>query len=218
MFHKKKEIYKAYERSNSDREMGKILGIDKQGARYWRRKYSLPIKGVVSNRKITSEKFMEKYSGDSTYKENAVAFGVSKSTIWYWRRKLGISPIHTISGFKLSTEQENKRLNLYKEGLTDSQIAKEVGRSPTTICIWRSRRGLSTRWLRPHEDDYLQFYYEHRDMSFVEIAEHFGHREKYVREQIGLAMMTECRENPDCPWKPLLPEGKNLAMEKRKKS
>ena len=42
----------------------------------------------------------------------------------------------------LSREEEEKRFELYRQGLNDKEIAKELGLSPEAFRDWRVRRGL----------------------------------------------------------------------------
>lgn len=42
----------------------------------------------------------------------------------------------------LPVEEEKLRMTLYKQGLSDGQIAKKLGVTAKTICDWRKRRGL----------------------------------------------------------------------------
>lgn len=43
---------------------------------------------------------------------------------------------------KLSPEENRRRYNLWKQGYTDCQIAKELGIHPTSVMRWREERGL----------------------------------------------------------------------------
>lgn len=41
---------------------------------------------------------------------------------------------------------EQKALELHKQGLYDAEIAKAVGASKTSVCYWRKRRGLESNF------------------------------------------------------------------------
>lgn len=57
--------------------------------------------------------------------------------------------VHVMSNHKLAPEEEEKRMRLYQQGLSDREIAKAVGKSYLTIQKWRHRRKLPPN-IKPH--------------------------------------------------------------------
>lgn len=84
---------------------------------------------------------------------------VVKNVIQRWRTRRGLSP-NAPKGFQkgnkcgclgiLSEVKENKRRDLLKRGLNDTQIARIVGVENSTISQWRRSRGLPSnrKWTR----------------------------------------------------------------------
>lgn len=84
---------------------------------------------------------------------------VEKNVIQRWRTRRGLPP-NAPKGFqkgnkygcmsRLSEIKENKRRDLLKRGLNDSQIARIVGVENSTISQWRRSRGLPSnrKWTR----------------------------------------------------------------------
>jgi transposase len=48
-------------------------------------------------------------------------------------------------GERVSDEEEQARMKLYKQGLSDDEIARRVGVKRTTIISWRYLRGLAKK-------------------------------------------------------------------------
>ncbi len=66
---------------------------------------------------------------------------VNPHAVLGWRRARGLPPNRKRLS-PLPKEQEELRLDLYKQGLNDAEIAKITGRSQPAICYWRRFRGL----------------------------------------------------------------------------
>jgi hypothetical protein len=201
-----------YKEGLIDRKIGEKVERTESAIASWRKVRGLP---PNKRRKVTKEKFLESYRNGKSDRGIGVVLGIHLTTVGDRRREYGLVPKgHTPT--QVSQLEKEQRQRMYDSGMPDARIAKELGRTVCVINSWRHKEGLSLNPARPSKEECLRFYYEHRDMSWREIAIHFG--VEWIRTQVGLAMMDECRENPDCPWKSLLPEGKKLAMEKRKKS
>lgn len=61
-------------------------------------------------------------------------------------------------GHKLPEEEHQRRLALWRQGMTDPEIAKELGVSLSTITNWRNRSGLKRVNIRKRkrDDKYFQ--------------------------------------------------------------
>lgn len=71
----------------------------------------------------------------------AAAVGVSPETISVWRRKRGLAS-NPRQYERYTTFDTVKAMELYKEGLYDTEISKIVGCSAQTIHNWRQDKGL----------------------------------------------------------------------------
>ena len=71
----------------------------------------------------------------------AEALGTSSSAILGWRRARGLPPNDQKSN-KLTKEEQNARLKLYYQGMTDRAMAEELGDTVASICSWRRRMKL----------------------------------------------------------------------------
>lgn len=97
-----------------------------------------------------------------------------------WREKNKLP-----SNFQKRREFDEKRaLQLYKKGMTDVEIAKEIGRSATTVYNWRNRAGLdgnrmTTRLVKEMQTLREELYRE--GASDQEIAEKTGTKIGTVR-------------------------------------
>lgn len=85
----------------------------------------------------------------------AQILGLTKAGVVTWREASGL-PINKrdMTQPRLAEADEDRRLVLYRRGLSDVAIAKEIGSTPNTISRWRYRRGLTVNekgaeWDRP---------------------------------------------------------------------
>lgn len=74
----------------------------------------------------------------------------------------------------LDQDEHNRRYALYRQGMSDDEIAKAVGMTPAAIQKWRSRRGLRTNRKRhtdlaPEEEDRRMVLYR-QGLSDAKIA------------------------------------------------
>lgn len=70
---------------------------------------------------------------------------------------------------------DEKRRELYDQGLNDHQIAKQLGINPNTITMWRRKQGLPVHVVRKTANDYpdrMELY--HKGMSDGQIAKALG--------------------------------------------
>lgn len=110
------------------------------------------------------KKRLDLYNQGMSDAEIAKKCYVIKSVICNWRTRRGLPP-NAPKGFqkgnkygcmgRLSEVKENKRRDLLKRGLNDTQIARIVGVENSTISQWRRIRGLSSnrKWTRRNKEE-----------------------------------------------------------------
>ena len=125
-----------------------------------------------------------------------------------WRRALG--PMVSLS-------QESKRMELYRRGLNDTEIAKRCGVSPRTIGYWRESRGLRpnpiTKLKLPKAEESKRLRLYHEGLSDAEIAKRCGVAERtigYWRHVRGLRANRPPR-TPRQSWPRLVTEKLEMA-------
>jgi len=99
----------------------------------------------MSGRRLSEEENALRYKlYRKGYNDREIAdkTGVSHVAIFLWRKRRNLPANNNVGWKKLSKEEENKRLELYKQGLSDGEIAKKLGISQSTIADWRKARGL----------------------------------------------------------------------------
>lgn len=81
------------------------------------------------------------------YSDGAIAgaLGCTKSTITTWRQKNNLTANYTKKE-KERKEREKLRLRLYREGCSDSVIAKALSCTTSTITLWRQSRALPANY------------------------------------------------------------------------
>jgi len=75
---------------------------------------------------VEEERRLSLYREGLSDYEIARRLGVHRVTIKNWRKRRGLPP-HFEAGMPLTPEEEERRLQLYRMGLTDHEIAKAVG-------------------------------------------------------------------------------------------
>jgi len=78
---------------------------------------------------------------------------------------------------KLPSEEKEKRMRLYDQGLTDREIAQRVGRANVSIFFWRRSMGLPAhpRARRKHRLDWEAITSDYRaGLNTVEIGRKYG--------------------------------------------
>lgn len=94
---------------------------------------------------------MRLYRQGMTDEEIARKVGTVRSGIAQWRIKRGL-PINKTEVRQVSPERQKilaKRLELYKQGLCDEEIADQLGCHTTTIFRWRKSFGLEANLKKP---------------------------------------------------------------------
>ena len=72
----------------------------------------------------------------------AKLIGISRSVIGKYRRDVGIKPAVTRGAkTKLSDAEQERRMMLYKKGLTDAALAVALNLSKEAVSDWRRRSG-----------------------------------------------------------------------------
>lgn len=149
-----------YKQGLNDSAIADIIGISQEAVSAWRRRQGLP---PNKKRRYMADKRFELHAQGLTDEEIAERVGVRTETITSWRsrHKLKSNGIYKTKmsrknkpdmpeptkekqrGWALSgTRIKDNRWELYKKGLTDEEIAREVGCSKKTISNWRYRHRL----------------------------------------------------------------------------
>jgi transposase len=93
----------------------------------------------LSERKELERRYL--YNQGLSDTEISVQLFVNRSTIERWRIKNNL-PSHVLKGNHLPKEEEQKRIDLYNQGLNDYQISKILNYNYGIIRSWRKKRGL----------------------------------------------------------------------------
>lgn len=106
---------------------------------------------------------------------------------------------------------EEKFLQLYMDGLSDSEIAKKMNCGQPIVCIHRNKMKLrfnpSTRQQKSIENIKRAFFlFKIKQMNFNQIGLKLRISERKAQEYVGFAIMANCRIDKNCPYKVLLPE------------
>lgn len=96
---------------------------------------------IPNNRKESNENRMRLYKQGLSDKEIAENEKVCPMTIYYWRNVRGLSANPTESQTQ-QIEKDKLRLELYEQGLTDTEIATRCNEKASTIKGWRERNDL----------------------------------------------------------------------------
>ena len=157
---------------------------------------------------------MKLYNESKSDREIAAALGVHRTPVRVYRLKLGLE-----SKFSLKARS---RLELAKSCSSISEFAKKSGQDYSNAhkyLVEHKLHGSEKRYTVGHV---LKFYYENINLDWREMARKFYSldKDKYVdvksfATKVGLALAKECRDNPDCPLKPLLPEFKLTDKDRR---
>lgn len=98
---------------------------------------------------------------------------------------------------RLKDEEGNKRIELHRQGYGTYEIARKLGKDPSTIAEWKNRRGMSVSL---NVRSKVKGDKEERLRQFLYILETYGHKADNKREFIdntlrdvscGLADKTE---------------------------
>lgn len=158
-----------WEEGRSDLEIAQITGPTRKTVSEWRRINNLPAneppaqeapapkpetlpkkkpgtkrKAPAKERAAKAEAFpdrLEMYHQGMTDAQIARAVGVKTGVIAQWRYKRNLPRIAN-GWLRLSADQEKARMELYRKGLNDCQIGRELGIDSNSIFMWRKSRGL----------------------------------------------------------------------------
>lgn len=90
---------------------------------------------------LPRERMLELWWQGKTDAEISSAVGLSRSTVCGWRRRNGLDLNPGQRGSPIRWDQE-KAMDLYKAGASDSQIGRAVGVNSGSIFSWRRKHGL----------------------------------------------------------------------------
>jgi hypothetical protein len=144
----------------SDGELAKREGVTKSSILGWRRRMDLPSNGPGSRCLSTAEHAKRRNLHRLGWSDARIAraCGLRDTAIQKWRESHHLAPNFTYGGHQpevmLAQADEDRRMTLYRRGLRDCEIAREVGRADSSILQWRARRGLPKNehaldWERP---------------------------------------------------------------------
>ena len=143
----------------SDGELAKREGVTTSSILGWRRRMSLPANVGGGTRRVSKAEHLKRRNLHRLgWSDGCIAnaCGVQHTTIQKWREAQQLTANFGSGGHEvlLGQADENRRMVLYRRGLRDCEIAREVGRTGGAILQWRQRRGLSANekqraWDRP---------------------------------------------------------------------
>jgi len=151
---------KLYNEGLNDREIAYKLNLSKSAIFRWRKVNNLPAnvnKGNLSIREV--EKRIELINKGLGDKEIADILGINPKTFTNWRCNRGIRGNKKYETIKLTKSEHNRRMELYKKGMDDSEISKELGLSRECIRKWRERNNLPPNKERGGQPIELNFDY-----------------------------------------------------------
>lgn len=134
-----------YEKGMSDGEIARELKMSASAVRQWRVANCLPphvSAETLRLRQMGAER-MELYNAGMSDREIAEVVGCTPDNIATWRGKKGMPPNPgNDKGRHVPPEQEALRMELYKQGLSDSQAAEQCGLTTMGFARWRQRHKL----------------------------------------------------------------------------
>ncbi|MFW5794906.1 MAG: terminase gpP N-terminus-related DNA-binding protein [Bacillota bacterium] len=138
--HKKR--LKLYNKGFTDKEIAEKLGLTETPISHWRNKNNLEPNAKIEKIDDEIREQIEDYYFEG-FSDNKIAekLGISFGTVILYRRRNNLPPNNKTTG-KLKKKKHNKRLELYKKGLSDREIAEKVGLSKAGIASWRYRNKL----------------------------------------------------------------------------
>jgi transposase len=142
----------------SDSEIAKRVGVSSSTISYWRYSRGLPVTKTRDMSNLSKSEHARRiafYRRGYCDKALALAFGLTKAGVAGWRRRHGLAiNKKDLAQPRLSEADEERRLTLYRRGLSDGAVARDVGVPRTAIFAWRVKRGLlaneqGVKWERP---------------------------------------------------------------------
>lgn len=129
-------------------------------------------------------------------------------TNWTRKERNPIQGPDIMTHLLLSEDENERRLSLYNQGLSDARIAKIVHRSQTAITKWRHCRDLPTLHPRspprspPSAQDVIS---RHNDGESVEeISKHLNAHPSSIRRIIGDSFAESCLTRDSCIYHSIL--------------
>lgn len=160
-----------WEDGRTDSEIAEIMGIERKTVVGWRRAHNLPPnmppkpepkpapkpkpepkpeppkpepKPPKQSRRTGLQDFPERmalYQQGMNDAQIAEAVGATRNAIANWRAKRNLPRVQN-GRLRMDAGSEEKRMELYRQGLNDCQISRELGVTDTSIRLWRKARGL----------------------------------------------------------------------------
>lgn len=90
---------------------------------------------------MDKELFIKSHANGLNDLDLSIMFSMSISSVKYYRQKFNLK-VNPRKFGQISDQENLKRLNLYKQGKSDYQIAKECGLKQVSILQWRKTRNL----------------------------------------------------------------------------
>jgi len=175
--------------------------------------------------KCTKDEFISVYNNLKfcSYTEIAKFLSISMTTLRKYRKfyKLGAR----FDNYRYLSGEETRRRNLAASKCKSvAELSEMLGTSYGVARKWALDHGIKYEYdsWGISSDEILKFYYDNRDLTWNEMADKLFDETpvkcrstgKQLREKIGLALMKECKANPECPMLPLL---NSTAPKKKKK-
>lgn len=139
------EVRLKYDRANNKNEMICVLA-DLTASTEKEMMEFLGIKSRSKYFKLTDSNVMELYNSGMTDKEISLEIGVTVDAVKAWRRRNGGLPPNKKAVGTTQQTKDMERYVLYMNGLSDSQIASQLGLRPGAITKWRRKYGLVSNW------------------------------------------------------------------------
>lgn len=151
-----REKMELWEAGRTDLEIAEIMGIERKTVVGWRRAHNLPpntppkpkpkpvAKPTKQPRRTGLQDFPERmalYQQGMSDAQIAEAVGATRKAIANWRAKRNLPRVQN-GRLRVDAGSEEKRMELYRQGLNDCQISRELGVTDTSIRLWRKARGL----------------------------------------------------------------------------
>ncbi len=155
---KYRDRLKLYHQGLNDSAIADMIGITQEGVSAWRRRQGLP---PNKRRRHLKDNRLELYKQGLSDEQIARKLNLSTTSITSWRSRRGLDAINGIYDMEIGyspqtgpkgpqglrgISEKNKikdnRLELYKRGLSDEDIAQKVGVTKRAIASWRYRRRL----------------------------------------------------------------------------
>jgi len=141
-----------YEKGYSDREIADEVGVARSAICVWRQRNNLEgnaKQGGVEGDRLSEENIQLRLSmieQGLSDGEIAEQLGITKSAFTIWRNKRGIPPNRPRGGQRLPKNMQKRRIELYKRGFSDREIAEKIGISKSGVQRWRKREGIKSNF------------------------------------------------------------------------